>query len=146
LGLFDAINTSASGLTAERLRMDVISDNIANANTTRTEGGGPYRRKMLIFKPREAEQSAFAGILQRKLQVGNGVRVEKIVEDNSPLKQVYDPSHPDADQQGMVNLPNVNMVAEMVDLIAATRSYEANATALNSAKSMALRALDMGRG
>jgi len=146
MGLFDAISISASGLTAERLRMDVISNNIANANTTRTEEGGPYRRQMVIFQAREGEASSFYDLLQKKVQPGTGVRAVKIVKDPSPLRQVYDPSHPDADQQGLVNLPNVNIVAEMVDLIAATRAYEANVTALNSTKTMANRALEIGRG
>jgi flagellar basal-body rod protein FlgC len=146
MGLFDAISISASGLTAERLRMDVISNNIANANTTRTEEGGPYRRQMVIFQAREGETSSFYDLLQKKVQPGTGVRAVKIVKDPSPLRLIYDPSHPDADQQGMVNLPNVNIVAEMVDLIAATRAYEANVTALNSTKTMANRALEIGRG
>ncbi|NLC06820.1 MAG: flagellar basal body rod protein FlgC [Syntrophomonadaceae bacterium] len=146
MGLFDAISISASGLTAERLRMDVISNNIANANTTRTEEGGPYRRQMVIFQAREGEASSFYDLLQKKVQPGTGVRAVKIVKDPSPFRQVYDPSHPDADQQGLVNLPNVNIVAEMVDLIAATRAYEANVTALNSTKTMANRALEIGRG
>lgn len=145
MGLFDAINISASGLTAERLRMDVVSNNIANANTTRTETGGPYRRRMVVFQAREAEKPTFAGVLKRKLQAGEGVRVLRIVEDDLPFKEVYDPSHPEANEQGMVNLPNVNIVAEMVDLIAATRAYEANVTALNASKSMASRALEIGR-
>ena len=146
MGLFDAVSISASGLTAERLRMDVISNNIANANTTRTEEGGPYRRRMVVFQAREGETSSFFDILQGKVQSGAGVRAVRIVKDASPLRQVYDPSHPDADQQGLVDLPNVNLVAEMVDLIAATRAYEANVTALNSAKTMAARALEIGRG
>lgn len=145
MGMFGAIDAAASGLTAERLRMDVISNNIANANTTRTAEGGPYRRQMVIFQPRSGGQSAFAQIFSQQMEIGNGVRVIGITKDDAPLKKVYDPGHPDADGQGYVEMPNINIVSEMVDMITATRAYEANVTAVNAAKSMALKALEIGK-
>jgi flagellar basal-body rod protein FlgC len=145
MGMFGAIDAAASGLTAERLRMDVISNNIANANTTRTVEGGPYRRQMVMFQPRNASQSSFSQIFSQQMEAGSGVRVVGIVKDESPTKKVYDPSHPDADTQGYIELPNINIVSEMVDMITATRAYEANVTAVNAAKSMALKALEIGK-
>lgn len=145
MGMFGAIDAAASGLTAERLRMDVISNNIANANTTRTAEGGPYRRQMVMFQPRNAGQSSFSQIFSQQMEAGSGVRVVGIVKDDSPTKKVYDPSHPDADTQGYIELPNINIVSEMVDMITATRAYEANVTAVNAAKSMALKALEIGK-
>ncbi len=149
--LFKALEISASGLTAERLRLDVIANNLANANTTRTEAGGPYRRQVPVFAAREAE--SFGTVLARYGDAnvsgepaGQGVRVVEIAQDLSPFKVKYDPSHPDANTEGYVSLPNVNVVSEMVDMISATRAYEANAQAVNAAKSMAVRALEMGRG
>lgn len=139
MSVFKAFRISASGLTAERLRMDTIANNLANANTTRTEEGGPYRRQVPIFAP----------ILDRYLQggnqVGQGVQVVGVVEEDSPPRLVYDPQHPDANEDGYVEMPNVHVVKEMVDLITATRAYEANIVALNAAKSMAQRALEIGR-
>lgn len=146
MGLFNSFAISASGLTAERLRMDVISNNIANVNTTRTENGGPYQRQRVIFEPRgEKLQFLFPAIFDKskKLNQFEGVRVTQIVDDPTPPKLVYDPGHPDANQEGYVAMPNVNIVKEMVDMISATRAYEANVTAVNSAKQMASRALDM---
>lgn len=148
MGLFDSFNISASALSAQRLRMDIISQNIANVNTTRTEDGMPYRRKMVLFQEKQAD-IPFSQYLSEesrsKYLVGGGVRVSAIVEDQSPFKQVYDPSHPDADENGIVSMPNVEIVTEMVNMISATRAYEANVTALNSSKSMALKALEIGR-
>ncbi|MGI5839078.1 MAG: flagellar basal body rod protein FlgC [bacterium] len=145
MSFFRAIETSASGLTAERLRMDIIANNIANVNTTRTENGGPYQRQMPVF----AARSGFNNILSRYLTDGNssgsGVRVTDIRVDPSPFKYVYNPTHPDADARGYVAMPNVNIVTEMVDMITASRAYEANITAINTAKSMALRSLEIGR-
>lgn len=142
LGGFDI---SASGLTAQRLRMDVIASNIANAETTRAsfENGRPvpYRRKMTVMEPIRAD---FRDVLKRKLAT-KGVRVTQIREDPSPFKQVYLPTHPDADENGMVHMPNVDLVKEMVDLISATRSYEANVTALNASKAMFMKSLEIGR-
>lgn len=139
--MFDSFRISGSGLTAERVRMDTIANNLANANTTRTEDGGPYRRQMAVF---EAVQTDSRKGQAKK--VGHGVRVVGIVDDPSPPRLVYDPQHPDANADGYVEMPNINVVTEMVDLISATRAYEANITAINAAKSMALKALDIGRG
>lgn len=148
MGLFDSFNISASALSAQRLRMDIISQNIANANTTRTEEGTPYRRKMVLFQEKESN-IPFSQYLSEesrtKYLVGSGVRVSGIVEDQSPFRQVYDPSHPDADENGIVSMPNVEIVTEMVNMISATRAYEANVTALNASKSMAMKALEIGR-
>ncbi|WP_346354632.1 flagellar basal body rod protein FlgC [Azotosporobacter soli] len=146
--LFGAIDAAASGLTAERLRMDVISNNIANVNTTRTAEGGPYRRQMLVFAPRTQENS-FAGMLSRQMgknsEVGEGVRVVEIKKDDALPRKVYDPRHPDANADGYVDMPNISVVTEMVDMITASRAYEANVTSVNTAKSMALKALEIGR-
>lgn len=139
------IDIAASGMTAQRLRMDVIANNLANAETTRTSKGGPYRRQMVIFEERKDANKSFQEALGRELKIGSGVRVKSIVEDSSPLRRVYDPSHPDADPEGYVNYPNVNVVEEMVDMIAATRSYEANVTVIGSIKNMTMKALDIGR-
>jgi len=144
VGMFGGIDAAASGMTAERLRMDVISNNIANVNTTRTAQGGAYRRQMVVFQSRTAENSPFSQVLSRKLEAGDGVKVVGIVKDQSPLRKVYDPNHPDANQDGYVDMPNINVVAEMVDMITATRAYEANVTAVNAAKNMALKALEIG--
>ncbi|NLM40623.1 MAG: flagellar basal body rod protein FlgC [Firmicutes bacterium] len=143
MSTFRAFRISASGLTAERLRMDIIANNLANAETTRTPEGGPYRRQTPVFAPilDQAMQPRFS----RKGQVGQGVRVVGIVSDDSDPRLVYDPQHPDANADGYVAMPNVNVVQEMVDLISATRAYEANITALNAAKTMAQRALEIGR-
>jgi len=128
--------------------MDVISQNIANVNTTRTEDGTPYRRKMVVFQEKEAD-IPFSQYLseesRRRYLTGGGVRVTAIVEDQTPFKEVYDPSHPDADENGIVRMPNVDIVTEMVNMISATRAYEANITALNASKSMASKALEIGR-
>jgi len=125
--------------------MDVISENIANANTTRTANGDPYRRKMVIFQ--EKENSAFSSYLvnEESKYSGSGVRVTSIEEDTSPFKYVYEPGHPDAQPDGYVRMPNVDMVKEMMDMISATRSYEANVTSINATKSMAMKALEIGR-
>lgn len=148
MGMFSGIDASASGLTAERLRMDVISNNIANANTTRTLEGGPYQRRVVIFEPRTKEQvSPFSKVLSEEMEnkTGEGVRAVGIVADNTPGHTIYDPTHPDANQQGYVEMPNLNIVSEMVDMITASRAYEANVTAVNASKSMAMKALDIGK-
>jgi len=140
------MDIAASGLTAERLRMDIIANNIANAASTRTEDGGPYRRQMPVFAPREAE--SFSSVFNRTQSQmdSEGVRVVGITKDAAPFKKVYNPHHPDADKDGYVNMPNVDTVTEMVDMISASRSYEANVTVINAAKSMALKALEIGKG
>ena len=143
MGMFGAIDSAASGLTAERLRLDVISNNIANVNTTRTAEGGPYRRQMVVFEPQSG--TSFAAALSSQMGQGSGVRVSGITKDQSPLRMVYEPNHPDANANGYVAMPNVNVVTEMVDMITATRSYEANVTVINSAKSMAAKALEIGK-
>ncbi|WP_058485149.1 flagellar basal body rod protein FlgC [Defluviitalea phaphyphila] len=145
MSFFNAMNISASGLTAQRLRMDVISQNIANVNTTRTESGEPYRRKTVLFEEKK-DYVSFDSILKNQINSfnGSGVRVTDIVEDDSDFQLVYDPEHPDADENGYVRMPNVNIIEEMVNMISANRSYEANVTAMNTNKSMALKALEIG--
>ncbi|ADG82397.1 flagellar basal-body rod protein FlgC [Thermincola ferriacetica] len=145
MGMFDSFDISASGLTAQRLRMDLISENIANVNTTRTASGGPYRRKLAVF---EAKNGDFDKVFQERLDSvspGKGVRVTKIIEDQSPLKLVYNPNHPDANAQGYVEMPNVNIVTEMVDMISATRAYEANVASIRATKEMFAKAMEIGR-
>jgi flagellar basal-body rod protein FlgC len=143
LKAFNSLRISASGLSAERLRMDTISSNIANVSTTRGEDGQPYRRKVAVFQENlNTEMDKRTGKMKENML---GVKAVGIVEDQSELKRVYDPSHPDADDEGYVNMPNVNILNEMADMIAATRSYEANVTAMNSEKSMFLKALEIGR-
>lgn len=149
--LFNSFNISASGLTANRLRMDVVSANIANAETTRARmvdgEWTPYRRKTVELT--QSGVSPFEQKLQTMMGNGNnaisGVSVSRIKEDNGPLTLNYDPSHPDADDNGYVQLPNVDPIKEMVDLMSATRSYEANVTALNASKSMFMKALEIGK-
>ncbi len=147
---FNSFDISASGLTTERLRMDTISDNIANANTTRTEDGEPYRRKMVAVEPKNA---TFAQHLHHFIRgrekdtslPGGGVRATSIVEDDTDFKQVYKPEHPDADPDtGYVQKPNVNTINEMTDLITASRAYEANVTAMDASKEMANNLLELG--
>ncbi len=147
MGYFGALDIGASALTAQRLRMDTISQNIANANTTRTEDGTPYRRRLIIFQERSQGRS-FSDYLtasSKERYIGKGVKVSAIVEDSSPFKRVYDPGHPDADEEGYVEMPNVDTVTEMVNMISAARAYEANVTSINTTKSMAMKALEIGR-
>ena len=147
MSVFNTMNVSASGMTAQRLRMDTISQNLANINTTRTDSGGPYRRKITLFEEISSGKN-FSNILDQYLgeysKVG-GVKVNKIVEDKSPFISVYDPTHPDTNKEGYVLMPNVNSLEEMTNLISANRSYEANVTALNSNKAMLAKALEIGR-
>ena len=142
MGMFMGIDTAASGLTAERLRMDLISNNIANANTTRTENGTAYRRRYAIFSPRDRQPESFEQTLMKatggKKNVGEGVRAVAIAEDTTQGPLVYEPGHPDA------NAANVNIVTEMVDMITAHRAYEANTTTINAAKAMITKALEIG--
>lgn len=147
MNFFKSINVSATGLTAERLRMDIISKNIANANTTRTAAGTPYRRQMPIYKELESVNT-FDEILEAAKGVknsGNGVEVVAIEEDQAPFKREYNPTHPDAGEDGYVLLPNVDIVTEMINMISASRAYEANVTAMDSTKSMAMKALEIGK-
>ncbi len=151
MGLFTSINIASSGMTAERLRSDVIADNIANASTTRTPEGGPFRRSRVILRPRVDQPYFRAPFLPEGLDngLGKGVRVVEIQKDTSPTRLVYDPTHPDAlktgPKAGYVEMPNVNIVTEMVDLIAASRAYEANSAIVNGSKAMFLKALEIGR-
>jgi flagellar basal-body rod protein FlgC len=135
--MFDALRISASGMTAERLRIDVVAGNLANANTTRGANGQPYQRRDVVL-----QESRGGGTFADQLA---GVQAAAIQVDPSPPRRVYDPGHPDADTQGYVTMPNVNPVTEMVDLITASRSYEANVTAMNAAKQMFTRTLDILR-
>jgi len=139
------LNVSASGMSAQRLRLDIISQNIANVNTTRDENGNVYRRKMVVFSEKDA--TPFSNVLMRTAGTeGDGVKVTQIAEDrDTELRKVYDPSHPDADEDGYVTYPNVNIVQEMTDMIDASRSYEANVTAFNATKNMALKGLEVGK-
>ncbi len=145
MDFFDALHVSASGLSAQRLRMNLISANLANMNTTRTKAGGPYRRKDPVFSA-QAPAASFREMLRnRQQEMLKEVAVIGIVEDSRPPIRKYDPNHPDADENGYVALPNINVMEEMVNMISATRSYEANVTAIKAAKDMALKALEIGQ-
>lgn len=147
--IFHTLDVAASGLTSERLRLDVIANNLANANTTRTADGGPYIRQLAVVAsrgPQKASPFVTTASHDPASAVGSGVRVLGIARDPTPPVLKYDPAHPDANEEGYVLLPNVNVVTEMVDLISATRAYEANVTALNAAKQMFIKALEIGRG
>ena len=140
MGLFDSMQISGSALTAQRLRMDTVAGNVANAETTRTDGQrAPYQRQQVVFQPL-LERDAAGG-------TGSGLQVTGIVRDPTPPRQVLDPTHPDADPEtGMVAYPNVDVAVEMADLLSASRAYEANVTVLNALKQMAQKALELGRG
>jgi flagellar basal-body rod protein FlgC len=147
MGLFDAIDISGSALSAERMRMDITAENLANANTTRGADGGPYRRKVVVLEQQQP-QSAFGEQLAAQMRRGEkpaGVQVRAIAEDVTPNRQVYDPGHPDANAQGYVEMPNVDSVTEMVDLISASRTYEANVTAMQAAKTLFNKTLELLR-
>jgi flagellar basal-body rod protein FlgC len=146
MGLFDALNISGSGLTADRLQMDVTSENLANAQTTRTATGGPYQRQQVVLQ--EIQPSGFQSALEGAMGSSSGppaggVQVAGIVNDPSPPRLVYEPGNPDANAQGYVAMPNVNPVTEMVDLISASRNYEANVTAMQTTKSMYEKSLTL---
>ena len=145
MGLFTSFNINASGMTAQRLRSDTISANIANVNTTNTGDGSPYRRKTVVFT--EKGTSTFKNkLLTAQGYVGSGVKVSAIVEDTeTEMNKVYDPAHPDADEDGYVTYPNVNIVTEMTNMIDASRAYEANVTAFGASKAMALKGLEIGK-
>ncbi len=147
MGLFDAIDAAGSGLTAERLRMDVTAENLANAQTTRGADGQPYRRKEVVLAERAGSSfgSTLAAAMGGAGGAGRGVEVAGVEEDATPPRLVYDPGHPDADAEGYVAMPNVNPVTEMVDLISASRAYEANVTSIQTAKSMWAKTLDILR-
>ncbi|WP_246939956.1 flagellar basal body rod protein FlgC [Bacillus pinisoli] len=151
--MFQGLNISASALTTQRLRMDVISSNMANVDTTRGKFVNgewqPYTRKMVVTQANES--SKFRNVLSHAMNstsassVGNGVKVTRIVEDKAPFKLVYNPEHPDANEEGYVQMPNVDPLKEMVDLMSATRSYEANVTVFNANKGMLMKALEIGK-
>ena len=146
MNLLSALDISASGLTAQRQRIEVISSNLANANTTRTSEGGPYRRRDLVFESGPVQHS-FSNALNAELQdqAEAGVEVVGIYEDNSPFVRRYDPAHPDADKEGYVLMPNVNPIEEMVNLVSATRSFEANTQAISAIKEIAQKSVEIGR-
>lgn len=145
MALFTSFDIAGSGMSAQRLRSDIISQNIANVNSTSSQKGGAYRRKTVVFK--EKNGGAFGNILlQARGQYGSGVKVSSVVEDHrTEMNMVYDPSHPDADENGYVTYPNVNIVTEMTNMIDASRAYEANVTAFDAAKAMASRGLQLGQ-
>jgi flagellar basal-body rod protein FlgC len=146
MALFQAFDISASGMTAERFRTDIIAENVANVNTTRTEDGTPYRRKIVTFS--EKTDNTFRDVMAKtnRFHGGNGVKVSKVTEDDeTDYIMEYDPSHPDADENGYVSYPNVNIVTEMTNLIDASRAYEANVTAFNAVKGMAQSGLQVGK-
>ncbi|HZG73671.1 MAG TPA: flagellar basal body rod protein FlgC [Chondromyces sp.] len=153
MSIFHSMNVTSSALTSQRLRMDVISSNMANVDSTRAKlvdgEWQPYRKKSVVLQPK---QGGFSSFLQKAMNshdsqaIGNGVKVTKIVEDTvTPFKMVYDPEHPDANTEGYVQLPNVDPLREMVDLMSATRSYEANVTVFNASKGMMMKALEIGK-
>lgn len=142
MSFFNSFHISASGLTAQRLRMDIISNNIANVDTTRTAEGGPYKRQMPVFA---ANQPKFV-LPTESTNIGSGVKVVGIKKDTAPPKLIYNPEHPDANENGYVEMPNINVLSEMIDMIEASRAYDANVSALDTAKSMAMKALEIGRG
>lgn len=149
MAFLSSFDISASGMSAQRLRMDIAAENIANIDSTRTEAGGAYRRKDVLFENygtgtfQEALRSAASG--KGAISRSVGVRVAGIIEDTREFKRVYNPNHPDADEDGYVNMPNVDLLKETVDSMSATRSYEANVTALNAMKLMAQKALEIGK-
>ncbi|AAR33740.1 flagellar basal body rod protein FlgC [Geobacter sulfurreducens] len=144
MDFFSAMQVSSSALSAERTRMNLISANLANANSTRTAEGGPYKRKDAVFAATQVGEGFRSALDRMRKNAPQGVQVTGIVEDPNPPRLQYDPSHPDADAKGYVALPNVNVVEEMADMIAATRAYEANVTAMQAAKNMALKTLEIG--
>lgn len=149
MGFMETLSISASGMTAERLRMDVVANNLANVNTTRTPGGGPFRREEVSLSPSGSTfgetLAGLSGEEDGSGAVGGGVKVAGIVPDMRPFKRVFQPGHPDADAQGYVSMPNIDTVTEMVDMMGATRAYEANVAAVSAVKSMAMKALEIGR-
>lgn len=151
MSFWNILRIGASALTAQRLRLDVIANNVANMETTRTEDGGPYKRADVVFRSEDSPSFLPSFVAGRRhvstLMDSNigGVRVEQIVEDDSPGPRIYDPTHPDADEEGFVTYPNVNIVVEMTNMMSATRSYEASLAVIEAAKRMALKALEIGR-
>ena len=147
MSFLNSFDISASGMTAQRQRLDIAAENISNMNTTRTASGGPYRRKMVVLQenPVSSFRSELQSRLSGKTSQKGGVKVAEIVEDQRDLQPVYNPEHPDADENGYVMMPNVDLVKETVDGLSATRAYEANITAFNAMKLMAQKALEIGK-
>lgn len=151
MSFLKSMNISGSGLTAQKLRMDVISENLANIDTTRTQEGGPYRRKMVVFSSTAETNTLFNKMLYSNIREINnstgkrGVEVSDIIEDEEPFKLVYNPTHPDANEDGYVEMPNVNSLKETVDMMETVRAYQANLTAFNAIKQMATKALEIGK-
>lgn len=155
MAFMNSINIIGSGMTAQQLRLDIISENVTNSQTTRTENGdGPYRRKMVVFQAesgrdtfRQAMARAANGTVRNTITPprAGGVRVTQIVEDDAPLRMTYDPTHPDANEEGYLELPNVDMVKEIADAMAATQAFNSNVTAFNTMKSVISSALEIGR-
>jgi flagellar basal-body rod protein FlgC len=142
MGMFDVLAISSSGLRAQRNRLEVVATNLANVHTTRTEEGGPYKKKGIVFSSSDVSGEPFSALLKKKTE---GVKVDAIEESNKPFERIFDPSHPDADKEGYVSLPNVNVMEEMVDMMSATRSYEANLNVISATKHMFMKALDILR-
>ena len=152
MDLFQAMQISASGLAAQRVRMNVIASNLANINTTKTDDGGPYRRKDVFFRPTQVQElgggnfskagATFGKALDRELR---GVEISRVVEDQKDPRLVYNPTHPDADDRGYVAMPNINLITEIVTMMNSQRSYEANVTAINATKAMINKSLTIGR-
>lgn len=135
-----SLEISGSGLQAQRKRMDIIASNLANIDTTRTEGGGPYRRKMVLMSEMPTED--FDRVLNTQLE---GVQIDGVVEDKSPFRMVYNPSHPDADENGNLFMPNIDLIVEMTNMLMARRAYEANLSVIKSTRQMTIKALEIGR-
>ena len=144
MAFLDSLNISGSGLTAQKYRMEIVAQNLANADTTRTEAGGPYRRKLVVLQE-IGSTGTFAQALRASSGASGGVRVLEVLDDTDDFKVEYDPTHPDANEDGYVQLPNVDTTQEMVDMMSASRLYEANVTAFNAMKAMATKALEIGK-
>jgi len=148
--LFSSMDISAAGMAAQRARLDVVAENIANAESTRTKAGGPYRRRQVVFQaiPSSSQTSSFGSVFQSTMQNQGSfqtVRVSKVMEDQTPFREVYDPSHPDANAAGMVKMPNVSTVKEMVDMNSAARGFESDVTVMEASKRMFLKSLELLR-
>jgi flagellar basal-body rod protein FlgC len=143
MGMFDILKISSSGLKAQRTRMEVIAGNLANIHTTKTDEGGPYKKKEVVFASSDvSDERGFRGVLSKKIE---GVKINSIQESDNAFEKIFDPNHPDADQEGYVMLPNVNLMEEMTDMTAATRAYEANINVLNTTKEMLMKSLDIAK-
>ncbi len=143
MDIFTSLNISSSALKAQRIRLDTITANMANSETTRTPEGGPYRRKMVVFEPKQMSFSDHLSAKEKKAM--SGVQVSQIVTEDAEPRLVFDPGHPDANEQGYVALPNIDLLKETTDMMLATRAYEANLTSIKAAKRMALKALEIGK-